>query len=184
MDSYDSQYDSIINDSYRKEVVIDDQVAVLEVLDTSGVEEFLPLQELYMQAGGAFMLVYSITSRHSFELLLVLQQQILCVKNKDNFPMIIVGNHCEREGERKVLTSEALKLARSFNYPFCEVSSSQRINTGLSFFRLVREIRRWEAEQHSYRESPEPPTPTVTPDAIKTPRSRGGLKEFLRRRPK
>jgi len=47
-------------------------------------------------------LVYSITSRQSFEEIQTFQQQILRVKDKDYFPIIVVGNKCDLEGERQV----------------------------------------------------------------------------------
>ena len=46
--------------------------------------------------------MYSITSRQSFDEILVFQQQILRVKDKDYFPIIVVGNKCDLEGERQV----------------------------------------------------------------------------------
>ncbi len=55
-----------------------------------------------MRTGEGFLLVYSITSRQSFDEILVFQQQILRVKDKDYFPIIVVGNKCDLEGERQV----------------------------------------------------------------------------------
>ena len=55
-----------------------------------------------MRTGEGFLLVYSITSRQSFEEITVFQQQILRVKDKDYFPMVVVGNKCDLEGEREV----------------------------------------------------------------------------------
>ena len=60
------------------------------------------MREQYMRTGEGFLLVYSITSRQSFEEIQVFQQQILRVKDKDYFPIIIVGNKCDLEGEREV----------------------------------------------------------------------------------
>jgi GTPase SAR1 family protein len=57
-----------------------------------------------MRTGEGFLLVYSITSRQSFEEILTFQQQILRVKDKDYFPMIVVGNKADLEGEREVST--------------------------------------------------------------------------------
>lgn len=89
-------------DSYRKQCVIDDEVALLDVLDTAGQEEYSAMREQYMRTGEGFLLVYSITSRQSFEEIQQFQQQILRVKDKDYFPIIIVGNKCDLEGEREV----------------------------------------------------------------------------------
>ena len=55
-----------------------------------------------MRTGEGFLLVYSITSRQSFEEILTFQQQILRVKDRDYFPIIIVGNKCDLDSEREV----------------------------------------------------------------------------------
>lgn len=89
-------------DSYRKQCVIDDEVALLDVLDTAGQEEYSAMREQYMRTGEGFLLVYSITSRQSFEEIMTYQQQILRVKDKDYFPIILVGNKCDLEKERVV----------------------------------------------------------------------------------
>lgn len=92
----------LCTDSYRKQCVIDDEVALLDVLDTAGQEEYSAMREQYMRTGEGFLLVYSITSRQSFEEIQTFQQQILRVKDKDYFPIIVVGNKCDLEGERQV----------------------------------------------------------------------------------
>jgi GTPase KRas protein len=91
-------------DSYRKQCQIDDETALLDVLDTAGQEEYSAMREQYMRTGEGFLLVYSITSRQSFEEILTFQQQILRVKDKDYFPIIVVGNKCDLESEREVST--------------------------------------------------------------------------------
>jgi len=84
--------------------VIDEEVALLDVLDTAGQEEYSAMREQYMRTGEGFLLVYSITSRQSFEEIVTFQQQILRVKDKDYFPIIVVGNKCDLESERQVST--------------------------------------------------------------------------------
>jgi small GTP-binding protein len=96
-------------DSYRKQCVIDDEVALLDVLDTAGQEEYSAMREQYMRTGEGFLLVYSITSRQSFEEILTFQQQILRVKDKDYFPIIVVGNKCDLENERQV-TKQGMQI--------------------------------------------------------------------------
>ena len=82
--------------------MIDDEVALLDVLDTAGQEEYSAMREQYMRTGEGFLLVYSITSRSSYEEILTFQQQILRVKDKDYFPIIVVANKCDLETERQV----------------------------------------------------------------------------------
>lgn len=63
---------------------------------------FSAMREQYMRTGEGFLLVYSITSRSSFEEISTFHQQILRVKDKDSFPVIVVANKCDLEYERQV----------------------------------------------------------------------------------
>ncbi|KAL8831164.1 MAG: hypothetical protein Q9170_005424 [Blastenia crenularia] len=161
------EYDPTIEDSYRKQCVIDEEVALLDVLDTAGQEEYSAMREQYMRTGEGFLLVYSITSRQSFEEILTFQQQILRVKDKDYFPIIIVGNKCDLDAERQVSRKGKLPLrpvsgnhnpnhlqgedlARSFGCAFIETSAKSRINVENAFYNIVREIRRYNKEMSSY----------------------------------
>ena len=55
-----------------------------------------------MRTGEGFLLVYFITSRSSFEEISTFYQQILRVKDRDSFPVIVVANKCDLEYERQV----------------------------------------------------------------------------------
>ncbi|MCJ1369106.1 Ras GTPase [Loxospora ochrophaea] len=147
------EYDPTIEDSYRKQCVIDDEVALLDVLDTAGQEEYSAMREQYMRTGEGFLLVYSITSRQSFEEIMTFQQQILRVKDKDYFPIIIVGNKCDLDGERQVSRQEGESLAKSFNCKFIETSAKSRINVDNAFYDIVREIRRYNKEMSNPNQS-------------------------------
>lgn len=72
------------------------------------------MREQYMRTGEGFLLVYSITSRNSFEEISTFHQQILRVKDKDSFPVIVIGNKCDLEYERQVGMNGALPFAFSF----------------------------------------------------------------------
>ncbi|KAF1923899.1 ras-domain-containing protein [Didymella exigua CBS 183.55] len=148
------EYDPTIEDSYRKQCVIDDEVALLDVLDTAGQEEYSAMREQYMRTGEGFLLVYSITDRQSFEEIMTFQQQILRVKDKDYFPMIVVGNKCDLDGERQVSTQEGQNLALQFGCKFIETSAKSRINVDNAFYDIVREIRRYNKEMSSYTGAP------------------------------
>lgn len=147
------------------------------MLDTAGQEEYSAMREQYMRTGEGFLLVYSITSRQSFEEIMTFREQILRVKDKDYFPIIIVGNKCDLDGERQVtkqgtflrkffscagtylalcdfLTklrfTEGETLARKFRCKFIETSAKSRTNVDNAFFDIVREIRRYNKEMSSY----------------------------------
>ncbi|KAK0714839.1 ras small monomeric GTPase [Lasiosphaeris hirsuta] len=144
------EYDPTIEDSYRKQCVIDDEVALLDVLDTAGQEEYSAMREQYMRTGEGFLLVYSITSRESFEEITTFQQQILRVKDKDYFPMVVVGNKCDLEHERRVTYNEGKALAESFGCKFLETSAKTTMNVEKAFYDTVREIRKYNREMAGY----------------------------------
>jgi len=136
------EYDPTIEDSYRKQVTIDDETCLLDILDTAGQEEYSAMRDQYMRTGQGFILVFAITSRSSFDEIRNFREQILRVKDKDRVPMVLVGNKCDLENERQVTTGEGQDLAKSYGCPFFESSAKTRINVEESFYQLVREIRR------------------------------------------
>lgn len=137
-----SEYDPTIEDSYRKQVLVDQTPAILDILDTAGQEEYSAMREQYMRTGEGFLLVYSITSRSSFEEVVGFYKQICRVKDSDRIPLILVGNKCDLEEHRKVSIEEGKRLAELFgNCRFMETSAKMRIHVEDAFCDLVREIR-------------------------------------------
>lgn len=61
-------------------------------MDTAGQEEFSAMREQYMRSGEGFLLVFSVTEKSSFEEIYKFHKQILRVKDRDEFPMLMVGN--------------------------------------------------------------------------------------------
>jgi len=94
-----------------------------------------------MRSGEGFLLVYSITDRSSFDEIYKFHKQILRVKDRDEFPMLLVGNKCDLEGQRVVTKSEGQQLAQTLHIPFLECSAKLRRNVDAAFHDLVRHIR-------------------------------------------
>ncbi|KAJ6226493.1 ras-like protein rasd [Anaeramoeba flamelloides] len=136
------EYDPTIEDSYRRQVVIDEETCLLDILDTAGQEEYSAMRDSYMRAGEGFLIVFAINSRNSFDEVSSFREQITRVKDSDDVPMIIVGNKNDLENERQVSQGEGTDLAKSFNCPFIETSAKTRTNVEEAFFGLVREIRK------------------------------------------
>ncbi|KAJ7405684.1 hypothetical protein WISP_137834 [Willisornis vidua] len=132
------KYDPTIEDSYRKQVEVDAQQCMLEILDTAGTEQFTAMRDLYMKNGQGFALVYSITAQSTFNDLQDLREQILRVKDTDDVPMILVGNKCDLEDERVVGKEQGQNLARQWNNcAFLESSAKSKINVNESAFCVV-----------------------------------------------
>ncbi len=60
------EYDPTIEDSYTRNMSVDGEPYVLDLLDTAGQEEYSAMRESYMNEGEAFALVYAVNSRDSF----------------------------------------------------------------------------------------------------------------------
>ncbi|XP_066581571.1 ras-related protein Rap1 [Prorops nasuta] len=141
------KYDPTIEDSYRKQVEVDGQQCMLEILDTAGTEQFTAMRDLYMKNGQGFVLVYSITAQSTFNDLQDLREQILRVKDTDDVPMVLVGNKCDLEDERVVGKDQGVNLARQFNCSFMETSAKAKINVYDVFYDLVRQINKKSPEK-------------------------------------
>ncbi|GCC30254.1 ras-related protein R-Ras2-like [Chiloscyllium punctatum] len=151
-----SDYDPTIEDSYTKQCVIDDRAARLDILDTAGQEEFGAMREQYMRSGEGFLLVFAINDRGSFDEISKFHRQILRVKDRDEFPMILIGNKADLEHQRQVTKEEAESLARQLKVTYLEASAKIRLNVDNAFHSLVRAIRK-------FQELEGPPSPQPKP---------------------
>ena len=102
-------HDPTIEDTYRTEKLIDDEVVSLEILDTAGQEEYQAARPLYFRAADALLVVYAINSRGSWDHAQALVTEIMRVKDAHagDVPIVLVGNKCDLVLERQV---RALRL--------------------------------------------------------------------------
>ena len=142
-----TDYDPTIEDSYTKQCVIDSVVARLDILDTAGQEEFSAMREQYMRSGEGFLLVYSVTDRSSFNEIYKFHKQILRVKDREEFPMILVANKADLDHHRIVTKDEGLELSQQLKIEYIEASAKMRLNVDQSFYDLVKIIRKFQAEE-------------------------------------
>lgn len=140
-----TDYDPTIEDSYTKQCLVDGNICKLDVLDTAGQEEFSAMREQYMRTGDGFVLVFAVTDRSSYDEVIRLHKQILRVKDRDEFPMILLANKVDLQQQRLVSQLEGENLAKRFNVPYAEVSAKFRLNVDQAFFELVRQIRTFHA---------------------------------------
>uniref|UniRef100_A0A5F8GM64 NRAS proto-onco, GTPase n=1 Tax=Monodelphis domestica TaxID=13616 RepID=A0A5F8GM64_MONDO len=131
-----------LEDSYRKQVVIDGETCLLDILDTAGQEEYSAMRDQYMRTGEGFLCVFAINNSKSFADINLYREQIKRVKDSDDVPMVLVGNKCDLP-TRTVDTKQAHELAKSYGIPFIETSAKTRQGVEDAFYTLVREIRQY-----------------------------------------
>lgn len=203
-------YDPTIEDSYRKQVVIDSQSCMLEVLDTAGQEEYTALRDQWIRDGEGFILVYSITSRSSFTRIRKFHSQIQRVKESSSAsspiaggylsspiqqsmpvlggqqaPVMLVGNKSDRVTEREVSTQEGSALAKDMGCQFVEASAKNCINVEKAFYDVVRSLRSQRQDTQLTRSGTNP-SKVGGPSSMSDTRDgkKRGLKETKPHRPR
>ncbi|THU83007.1 ras protein [Dendrothele bispora CBS 962.96] len=136
-----STHDPTVQDTYSKQVTVDNEKCRLEVIDTAAPEKYPTLQNDCFLEGQGFILVYSIASRSTFEWLETLRHSIERTLGNGNFIMMVVGNKSDMVSERKVSTEEGAELARQFGCEFIETSAKTTQNVELPFTTLIRALR-------------------------------------------
>ncbi|XP_030761766.1 ras-related protein M-Ras-like [Sitophilus oryzae] len=137
-----TDYDPTIEDSYMQHVEVDGQWCMLDVLDTAGQEEFSAMREQYMRKGDGFLLVYSVTDKNSYENITHFHTQILRVKDRDTYPMLLVANKVDLVHLRKVTEEQGRELAHKLGIPYIETSAKDPpLNIDATFHEVVRIIR-------------------------------------------
>ncbi|XP_045150650.1 GTPase NRas-like [Echinops telfairi] len=113
------EYDATIEDSYQKQVVIDGETCVLDILDTAGQEEYRAMRDQYKRTGEGFLCVFDINNSKSFAAINLDREQIKRVKDSENVPMVVVGDKCDLP-TRTVDTKQARELAKSYGILFIQ----------------------------------------------------------------
>jgi GTPase KRas protein len=119
---------------------------MIEVLDTASQEEYTSLQDEWIRDGESVMLLYSTTSKSSFDRLGEIYNRIQRTKNDGKFPIVVVGNKSDLADQRQVSEREGLAFANKVGCRFVESSAKTSLNVQESFFHLVRETRRYRTQ--------------------------------------
>ena len=108
------------------------------------------MQDQWMREGKGFLLVYSITSRQTFDEVAMLRDKILRTKDdeSDKVPIVLAGNKCDLEEQRQVPTSEGQELAKDWECAFFETSARDKINNVDCFYKVVQMIREYDNKKN------------------------------------
>ncbi|KAJ7847214.1 P-loop containing nucleoside triphosphate hydrolase protein [Mycena olivaceomarginata] len=89
-------YDPTIEDSYRKQLVVDNHMCYMDVIDTAGQEEYTILRGQWVRPSQAFVLVYSITLRSTLDRLEVfLESDNEHEVSQEEGAALVLQHHCE-----------------------------------------------------------------------------------------
>ncbi|KAM9097109.1 GTP-binding protein GEM isoform X1 [Sminthopsis crassicaudata] len=140
-DSMDSDCE-VLGDTYERTLIVDGESATIILLDmweNKGENEWL--QDHCMQVGDAYLIVYSITDRASFEKASELRIQLRRARQTEDIPIILVGNKSDLVRCREVSVSEGRACAVVFDCKFIETSAAVQHNVKELFEGIVRQVR-------------------------------------------
>nr|UAD82014.1 RAS [Dugesia japonica] len=136
------EYDPTIEDSYRKQMMIDGETCQLDILDTAGQEEYSAMRDQYMRTGEGFLCVFAVNNQKSFEEIPNYRDRVKRVKDAEEIPMVLVGNKVDL-ANRTVIKSTGKAMADDFSIPYVETSAKTREGVDEAFYTLVREIKKY-----------------------------------------
>ncbi|EDV27853.1 uncharacterized protein TRIADDRAFT_21058 [Trichoplax adhaerens] len=139
-DKLNDNYQPTLQDSHRKEIMVNDFTLKLHVIDTTGKNEFPAMRKWSIMHGDAFALVYSIDDLASFTMLEVIYQQILEEKSGKDYKILIVGNKSDLEVDRQVAQSSANLTAANWGCDHMEISAKNDQNVYSVFFNILTQI--------------------------------------------
>ncbi|KAJ7244065.1 P-loop containing nucleoside triphosphate hydrolase protein [Mycena rebaudengoi] len=116
-----------------------------ELIDTAGQDEFSQLNSQHAIGIHGYVLVYSITSRASFEMVQIIYDKILNYCGVPSVPAIIVGSKADLHTSRQVDSADGERLARENNTAWIETSALRNENVGKVFELCLAEIEKGNA---------------------------------------
>ncbi|KAG5913679.1 GTP-binding protein [Claviceps capensis] len=138
----DSYYPTIEN-TFCKTIRHKGQDFATEIVDTAGQDEYSILNSKHFIGIHGYILVYSVSSLPSFEMIQVIREKILNHLGSESVPIVIVGNKSDlRPEQRQVNSEEGQKLSEKLQCGWTEASARYNENVGHAFELLIAHIEK------------------------------------------
>ncbi|KAG9353515.1 hypothetical protein JZ751_018182 [Albula glossodonta] len=157
-------YDPTIENTFNKMVSVNGQDFNLQLVDTAGQDEYSIFPQSHSMDIHGYVLVYSVTSMKSFEVVQVLHDKLLDMVGKIQVPTVLVGNKKDLHMEsgislspqvqqhylllsiscfcRVIKPEEGKKLADSWGAAFMESSAKENQTAVEVFKRIILEMEK------------------------------------------
>nr|XP_033799768.1 GTP-binding protein RAD [Geotrypetes seraphini] len=127
--------------TYDRSIIVDGEEACLLVFDIWEQDDSHWLHNQCMKMGDAYIIVYSVTDKASFEKASELRIQLRRERQTEDIPIILVGNKSDLVRSREVSIEEGRACAVVFDCKFIETSAALHHNVKDLFEGIVRQIR-------------------------------------------
>jgi small GTP-binding protein len=123
----------------------------IKICDTAGQERYRSLAINTIRRCDGIILMYSITNRNSFELISEWINNIYDLKDRET-PIILIGNKCDLEDQRKVSREEGMNTAEKYKTTYFETSAKEGINVEEAIDELINKIIAQKKEEESSKD--------------------------------
>eukprot|EP00827_Trimyema_finlayi_P003048 TRINITY_DN272_c0_g2_i2.p1 TRINITY_DN272_c0_g2~~TRINITY_DN272_c0_g2_i2.p1 ORF type:complete len:260 (-),score=101.69 TRINITY_DN272_c0_g2_i2:21-755(-) len=153
---FTQQYRATVGaDFMAKDVQLEDRTVTLQIWDTAGQERFQSLGSAFYRGSDCCVIVYDITNMKSFEAIETWKEEFLLqgsLKDKDNFPFIILGNKADLEEQRKINQTKAQQIYQipEKNLFFFEISAKDNLNVDQAFNCIAKAAASQEKEEEIF----------------------------------
>ncbi|KAK5659986.1 hypothetical protein OQA88_13452 [Cercophora sp. LCS_1] len=138
---FEESYYPTIENTFSKTMQAGNSTYDVEIVDTVGQDEYSILNSKHFIGIHGYMLVYSVKSRDSFEMVPVIHDKILNHLGAETVPAVLVGNHSDvRPQDRQITPEEGKALSETLHCPWIEISSRYGENVEKAFKLLLLEI--------------------------------------------
>ena len=124
------EYDPTIEDSSRNQIEVNGKLFLVDILDTAAGEEFSAMQDQWIREGKVIFICFSITSRASWEDVILYRRRLMRTRDVDDtdWGVVLIANKCDLEEFREVSKEEILETANEWNIPVVETSAKANKN--------------------------------------------------------
>ncbi|XP_070536054.1 GTP-binding protein Rheb-like [Ptychodera flava] len=129
-------YDPTIENTFSKTFKVKGQEFQLQLVDTAGQDEYSIFPQSYTVDIHGYVLVYSVTSEKSFEVVKIIHEKLLDMIGKVQVPIVLVGNKTDLHMERVISSDVGRSLAESWKAAFVE-SSAKENESVMDVFRAI-----------------------------------------------
>nr|ALS05035.1 GTP-binding protein Rheb-like isoform X1 [Centropages dorsispinatus] len=137
-------YDPTIENTFNKNLKYKGQEYDVLVVDTAGQDEYSIFPTQYSVDIDGYILVYSIDSEQSFEVVQVIYDKLIDLVGNPNVPLVLVGNKNDLHNDRRVTQDSGRKLAVEMKVVFLETSAKDHQCASDIFIKSLMQIEKAE----------------------------------------